>query len=66
MSCDPKLTLTIYILTAVIFVSVITFMVVYNIRLKTRKRTQELMGRPPASKEEGIAIATQEKERSSR
>jgi hypothetical protein len=39
-------------------------MFVYNIKLKTRQKTMALKGRPPASKEEGIAVATMDKEQS--
>ena len=66
MSSTPVLTTTVYILIAVIFVSVITYMFVYSARLKTRKKSQEILGRPPVTKEEGIAVATAEKERSGR
>ena len=41
-------------------------MFLYNTRLKTRQRTIALKGRPPLSKEEGIAVATEEKERAGR
>ncbi len=37
-------------------------MFVYSSRLKDRKRTEELKGRAPMVPEEGIAIATREKE----
>jgi hypothetical protein len=54
-----------YVLAAVLAL-VIAYMVVYNIRLKTRERTIALKGRPPVSMEEGIAVATLEKEREGR
>ena len=52
-----------YYVLAAVFALVIGYMFVYNTRLKTRRRTMELKGRPPVSKEEGIAVATMEKER---
>jgi hypothetical protein len=56
----------VYIVLAVVFVAVLTYMFVYNTRLKARERTIALKGRPPVSKEEGIAVATMEKERAHR
>ena len=55
-----------YIGLAVIFVSVITYMIVYSSRLKGKQETLDQKGRLPASKEEGIAVATQKKEREGR
>ncbi|MEO6806869.1 MAG: hypothetical protein ABI286_05305 [Edaphobacter sp.] len=52
-----------YVVLAVIFVIVLTFMFTYNIRLRGREKTLALKGRQPVSKEEGIAVATLEKER---
>ena len=57
------LTHIVYIIVTVVFVLTMTYMFVYNIRLKTRQRTFDLKGRQPMSREEGIAIATLEKER---
>jgi hypothetical protein len=54
---------TFYIALAVIFTCVLTCMFVYNARLKTLEKTIEKMGRPPISKEEGIAIATEDEKR---
>jgi uncharacterized membrane protein len=59
----PILTHTVYILASVVFVAVLTYMFVYSSRLKTRKKSQEILGRPPVTEEEGIAVATAEKER---
>jgi hypothetical protein len=56
----------VYIALALIFVAVLTYMVVYNTHLKTRQRTMALKGRPPVCKEEGIAVATLEKEHAHR
>lgn len=57
---------TIYVALAVVFVLVLTYMFLYNTHLKTRQRTMALKGRQPVSKEEGIAVATLEKEREGR
>jgi hypothetical protein len=54
---------TVYIALAFIFVAVLTYMFLYNTHLHPRQRTIALKGRPPVSKEEGIAVATLEKER---
>jgi hypothetical protein len=53
----------VYIGLSVIFAAVLTYMYLYTTHLKPRERCQELKGRPPISKEEGIAVATLEKER---
>jgi cell division septal protein FtsQ len=51
------------LIIAIVAVSVVTYWILYTTRLKTRERTIALKGRPPLSKEEGIAVATLEKER---
>jgi hypothetical protein len=56
----------VYIGLAVIFAAVLAYMFIYNTRLKTRERTMAIKGRDPVSKEEGIAVATLEKERAGR
>jgi hypothetical protein len=56
----------VYIALSVIFAAVLTYMFVYNTRLHPNERTLALKGRPPVSKEEGIAVATLEKERAHR
>jgi len=53
----------VYIGLSVIFAAVMAYMYLYTTHLKPRERCQELKGRPPISKEEGIAVATLEKER---
>ena len=55
-----------YYVLAGIFALVIAYMFIYSIRLNGRKRTEALKGRPPVSEEEGIAVATMEKERNGR
>ncbi len=62
MPMHPQLTYTVYIVAALIFVGFLTWMFVYSSRMKDRKRTQDLKGRAPIVPEEGILIATREKE----
>jgi hypothetical protein len=62
MPMHPHLTYTVYVIAAIIFIGMLTWMFVYSSRLKDRKLTEDLKGRPPAVPEEGIAIATREKE----
>ena len=51
------------LIIAIVAVLVVTYWILYTTRMKTRERTMALKGRPPMSKEEGIAVATLEKER---
>ena len=53
----------VYIALSVVFAAVMAYMYLYTTHLKPRERSQSLKGRPPISKEEGIAVATLEKER---
>jgi hypothetical protein len=62
LSPDPKITLAVYIGASIFFLAMLTWMFVYNRRMKGAKRVEELKGRPPADMEEGILIATREKE----
>jgi cell division septal protein FtsQ len=57
------LTHTVYLIIVIVFLVVVTYWILYTTRLKARDRTIALKGRPPISKEEGIAVATLEKER---
>ena len=52
----------VYIALAIVFAAVMAYMYLYTTHLKPRERCQSLKGRPPISKEEGIAVATLEKE----
>jgi hypothetical protein len=56
----------VYITLSVIFALVMAYMYLYTTRLHPNERTMALKGRPPISKEEGIAVATLEKERTGR
>jgi hypothetical protein len=53
----------VYIALSVIFALVMAYMYLYTTHLHPNERTMSLKGRPPISKEEGIAVATLEKER---
>jgi hypothetical protein len=53
----------VYITLSVIFVCVMAYMYLYTAHLHPSERTMALKGRPSVSKEEGIAVATLEKER---
>jgi hypothetical protein len=66
MDMHPTLTTVVYILIAAIFVILMAYMFVYNSRLKAKRATLNEKGRLPLSKEEGIAVATMQKERSGR
>ena len=52
----------VYIGLSVIFAAVMAYMYLYTTHLHPNERTMALKGRPPISKEEGIAVATLEKE----
>ena len=53
----------VYIALSVIFATVMAYMYLYTTHLHPNERTMALKGRLPISKEEGIAVATLEKER---
>ena len=56
----------VYIALSVIFAAVLAYMFLYTTHLHPDERTMALKGRPPVSKEEGIAVATLEKEHAHR
>ena len=66
MSMHPTLTLTVYIALGVVFLGVLTYMFLYTRGLKSKQATLDEKGRLPVSREEGIAVATLEKERAGR
>lgn len=66
MSGHPTLTTTVYIIIGVVFLAVIAYMILYNRSVRSKQETLNEKGRMPISKQEGIAIATEEKERSGR
>jgi hypothetical protein len=66
MSMHPTLTTAVYVLIAVVIVSVITYMILYTRGLHTRRATEDKLGRAPVTREEGIAIATDDKEKAGR
>jgi hypothetical protein len=52
--------MTVYILASAVMAGVIIAMVVWHLRLKDRKRSHEILGRDPVSREEGIAVAIED------
>jgi hypothetical protein len=56
----------VYIALSVIFAGVMAYMYLYNTHLHPNERTLALKGRLPISTQEGIAIATIEKEQAGR
>jgi hypothetical protein len=52
----------VYIALALVYACVMTYMYLYTRHLHPNERTMALKGRRPISKEEGIAVATIEKE----
>ncbi len=65
---DMHPTLWTVVLAVIAFVAVVTvaYWFLYTRNLKTKQATLNSKGRLPISTEEGIAIATQEKERAGR
>ena len=61
MQIDPRLTMAIYIGGPIIFIAVVILIIVYTRSMKTKQATLDAKGRLPVSKEEGIAIATENK-----
>ena len=59
LSLDPKITLTVYIVGGVLFLTFLAAMFIYSSRLRTNKAAMKLKGRKPGSVEEGIALATE-------
>ncbi len=55
-----------YIGASILFVAILTYAFVYSARLKTKRATEQKLGRRPVDREEGIAVATQQKEQSGR
>jgi hypothetical protein len=62
----PPLTLTVYALIALVLIGVATYMFFYTRGLHTKRATLDKLGRMPVTREEGIAIATDDKERAGR
>lgn len=66
MSSDPKITTAVYILIAVAFIAAVTYMILYNRGVRRKEAAMEAKGSKPASTQEGIAMVTEEKERTGR
>ena len=61
-SLDPKITLAIYIGGAVVFVLVLLVIFFYTRSIKAKQAARTIKGRPEVSIEEGILLATEQKE----
>ena len=66
MDMHPTLTTVVYIVIAVVAISIATYMFLYTRGLRARKTTLDEKGRQPVTREEGIAAATLKKEREHR
>jgi hypothetical protein len=55
-----------YIICSIVFIAILAYAFLYSARLKGKKATEDKYGRPPIVREEGIAIATDEKEKQGR
>lgn len=53
------LTRVVYVLLVIVFISVISYMVWYNLRIKHRMQQLESSGHQHFGTEEGIAVATE-------
>ena len=62
MSMHPVLTTSIYIILGVVFATFVVGMILYTRKIKPGQVTQNLKGRPPLDKEEGILLATRKNE----
>ena len=62
----PTLTLTVYALIALVLIGVAVYMFLYTRGLRTKKAVLDEKGRLPVTREEGIAAATLQKERTGR
>ncbi len=58
----PELTTSVYVLIAVVFCAFVIGLIIYTRRMKINKVTMAEKGRLPVDEEEGILLATREKE----
>ncbi len=63
MDMNPVLTTTVYIILVAVAIATVTYMIVYTRGLHAKKSVMDSKGRPPISREEGISVATLERER---
>ncbi len=66
MHMHPTLTTAVYVIIAIVLVSVAVYWFLYTRGLRTKKAVLDEKGRLPVTREEGIAAATMKKERSGR
>jgi hypothetical protein len=62
----PTLTLTVYAIIAIVLIGVFVYMFLYTRGLRSKQSVLDQKGRLPVTREEGIAIATEEKEKAGR
>ena len=63
MDMNPVLTTVVYIILVAVAVATVTYMIVYTRGLHAKRSVLESKGRLPISREEGISVATLERER---
>ncbi len=66
MHMHPTLTLTVYAIIAIVLIGVFVYMFLYTRGLRSKQSVLDQKGRLPVTREEGIAIATEEKEKAGR
>ena len=66
MHMHPALTTSVYAIIALVLIGVFVYMFLYTRGLKSKQATLNQKGRMPASREEGIALATEKKEKAGR
>ncbi len=66
MHMHPTLTLTVYAIIAVVLIGVFVYMFLYTRGLRSKQAVLDQKGRLPITREEGIAVATEKKEKAGR
>jgi hypothetical protein len=66
MHMHPTLTLAVYILVGAVVLGVFLYMFFYGRGLKSKQAVLDQKGRMPLTREEGIAVATEQKEKAGR
>ncbi len=66
MHMHPTLNLTVYAIIAIVLIGVFVYMFLYTRGLRSKQATLDQKGRLPVTREEGIAIATEKKEKAGR
>ena len=63
MDMNPVLTTVVYLILVAVAIATVTYMIVYTRGLHAKRSVLESKGRLPISREEGISVATLERER---